>query len=81
VADAISPQALSGLIGSIYDCALDPARWDQTLPDIMHALDCHVLALNLTDLRHHRFLLTKTVGAEPYEMKQLSMARDEHVRS
>jgi hypothetical protein len=52
VADAISPQALSELIGSIYDCALDPSRWDQTLPDVMDALDCHLMALHLTDLRH-----------------------------
>jgi len=34
VADAISPQALSELIGSIYDCALDPTRWEETLPSI-----------------------------------------------
>jgi len=72
VADAISPQALSELIGSIYDCALDPSRWEQTLADVMHALDCHMLALALSDLRHHRFLLNKTVGIEPYQMEQLS---------
>ena len=29
--EAISPQALSQLIGSIYDCALEPDRWDRTL--------------------------------------------------
>lgn len=29
--DLISPQALSELIGSIYDCALDANHWDQTL--------------------------------------------------
>ena len=32
---------LSEWIGSIYDCALDPARWEQTLPDVRDALDCH----------------------------------------
>jgi DNA-binding CsgD family transcriptional regulator/PAS domain-containing protein len=72
VADAISPQALSELIGSIYDCALDPSRWEQTLTNVMHALDCHVLALNLTDRWHHRFLLTKTVGIEPYLTERAS---------
>jgi DNA-binding CsgD family transcriptional regulator/PAS domain-containing protein len=70
VADAISSQALSELIGSIYDCALDPSRWDQTLPNVMDALDCRLLALTLTDLRHHRFLLLKTVGVEPHQMEQ-----------
>jgi DNA-binding CsgD family transcriptional regulator/PAS domain-containing protein len=66
----ISPQALSELIGSIYDCALDPSRWEQTLPDLRDALECHILALHLTDLRHHRFLLNKTVGFEPYQVEQ-----------
>jgi DNA-binding CsgD family transcriptional regulator/PAS domain-containing protein len=70
MADAISPQALSDLIGSIYDCALDPSRWDQTLADVMHALDCHILGLALTDLRHHRFLLNKTIGVEPYQLSK-----------
>ena len=70
MADAISSQALSELIGSIYDCALDPSRWDQTLPNVMDALDCRLLALTLTDLRHHRFLLLKTVGVEPHQMEQ-----------
>jgi hypothetical protein len=52
MADAISPQALSDLIGSIYDCALDPSRWDRTLADVRDALDCQGLMLGLNDLRH-----------------------------
>lgn len=70
MAEAISPQVLSELIGSIYDCALDPSRWEKTLPNVMDALDCHYSALHLTDLRHHRFLLNKTVGFEPYQVEQ-----------
>jgi hypothetical protein len=50
VADAISRQAFSDLIGSIDDCALDPSRWDQTLAVVRGALDCHQLALTLSDL-------------------------------
>jgi len=53
VADAISPQALPDLIGSIYDCALDPARWEQTLADVGDALECHILNLSVNDLRDH----------------------------
>jgi hypothetical protein len=52
MAEAVSPQVMSELIGSIYDCALDPSRWEQTLSNVMDALDCHALALHLTDLRH-----------------------------
>ena len=65
--DALSPQALSELIGSIYDCALDPSHWEHTLPDFMDSLGCHIAALTITDLRHHRFLLNKFAGAEPYQ--------------
>jgi DNA-binding CsgD family transcriptional regulator/PAS domain-containing protein len=70
MADAISPQALSDLIGSIYDCALDPSRWEQTLAEITHAFDCHMLALGLTDLRQDRILLNRTVGFEPHQIEQ-----------
>jgi hypothetical protein len=62
VTDAISPQALSDLIGSIYDCALDPSRWDQTLAEVRDALDCQGLMLTLTDMRYDRLLLQKSVG-------------------
>jgi hypothetical protein len=60
--DAVSRQAFSDLIGSIYDCALDPSRWERTLGDISEALDCFALLLALTDLRHERFLIHKRVG-------------------
>jgi DNA-binding CsgD family transcriptional regulator/PAS domain-containing protein len=72
MADAISSQALSDLIGSIYDCALDPARWDQTLADIMDVLECHGLGLTLSDLRHDRLLIHKAVGPVPHQVAQLS---------
>jgi DNA-binding CsgD family transcriptional regulator len=70
--DAISRQAFSDLIGSIYDCALDPSRWERTLADVRDALDCHHLALTLTDRRHDRLLLHKGVGVEPCQMDQFS---------
>jgi hypothetical protein len=72
VVDAISPHALSELIGSICDCALDPCRWEHTLSAVMDTLDCHKLALTLTDLRHHRHLLLKTAGMEPYQIERFS---------
>jgi hypothetical protein len=59
MADAISPQALSELIGLIYDCALDPSRWEQTLPNVMDALESHIVTLHLSDLRTIVFSLTR----------------------
>ena len=66
----VSPEALSTLIGSIYDCALDPSRWDQTLGEIREALECQNAALRLNDVRNHCFLISKTVGIEPYWQEQ-----------
>jgi PAS domain-containing protein len=73
MADAISPQAFSDLIGSIYDCALDPSRWDQTLAHVSGAIDCFALLLALSDLQHERLLLHKCVGVEPYQFERLSI--------
>ena len=73
MADTISPQALSDLIGSIYDCALDPSRWDRTLADVSQALDCFALLLALTDLRHERLLIHKAAGVKPEQFERLSI--------
>jgi DNA-binding CsgD family transcriptional regulator/PAS domain-containing protein len=69
--DALSPHALSNLIGSIYDCALDPSRWDQTLIAVKDALDCRTAGLHLNDLRDGRFLINKSVGIEPEIQEQM----------
>jgi DNA-binding CsgD family transcriptional regulator/PAS domain-containing protein len=73
MADAISRQTFSDLIGSIYDCALDPSRWERTLGDISEALDCFALLLASTDLRHERLLLHKCIGVEAYQFERLSI--------
>jgi hypothetical protein len=69
--EAISPRALSKLIGSIYDCALDPDLWERTLIDIAGALDCENATLHLNDLRHDRILISKTVGMEPFWVERI----------
>jgi DNA-binding CsgD family transcriptional regulator len=70
MADAWPGPALSKLIGSIYDCALDASRWEQTLADIRDALSCETAVLSLVDLRHNRFLINRTVGIEPYWLEE-----------
>lgn len=71
MADALAPQALSGLIGSIYDCALDPARWELTLADLRRAFDSQVGMLALVDRQHDRILMHRTVGMEPRWLEEL----------
>jgi hypothetical protein len=43
----LSKGLLSGLIGSIYDCALDPAKWEPTLATVAEALDFQTALLSL----------------------------------
>jgi DNA-binding CsgD family transcriptional regulator len=61
----ISPKLLSGLIGDIYDCALDPSHWEKTLGEMVTVLNCHNALLSLTDMRYDRLLLTRGYGMNP----------------
>jgi DNA-binding CsgD family transcriptional regulator/PAS domain-containing protein len=58
----VSPHVLSELIGSIYDCTLDPSRWERALAQIMQAMSGESVILSLNDLRHDRLLIDKSVG-------------------
>jgi DNA-binding CsgD family transcriptional regulator/PAS domain-containing protein len=62
MSEPLSHQALSELIGSIYDCALDPDRWDRTLAEIGDAFGSRAAMLVLADLRDGRLLINRTVG-------------------
>jgi len=59
---AISPHIVSALIGSIYDCALDPSRWERTLTELMEAMSGESVILSLNDLRNDRLVIDKSVG-------------------
>lgn len=56
---------LSGLIGSIYDCALDPEIWSETLGNIAARLGCEKALLSLDDLHQSRNLIHRSFGWEP----------------
>jgi len=60
----IPPKMLSTLIGAVYDCALDPSRWEPTLGEMVSALDCHNALLSLTDMRYDRLMLTRGFGMD-----------------
>jgi DNA-binding CsgD family transcriptional regulator/PAS domain-containing protein len=63
--EVLSHRKLSELIGSIYDCALDPGRWEPTLSEVADTFDCAVVSLTLNDLHENRFLINKAAGWEP----------------
>ncbi len=56
------PRQLSALIGLIYDCTLDPSRWDDAIDGIRDALRCDSIILSLNDLRSGTLLIDKSVG-------------------
>jgi DNA-binding CsgD family transcriptional regulator/PAS domain-containing protein len=58
----VSPKVISALIGAIYDCALDPSRWENALGEMVAAIECHNALLSLTDMRYDRLLLTRGFG-------------------
>ena len=68
--EAISLQALSQLIGSIYDCALEPDRWDRTLSDLKDAFESQTSSVGLIDKRRGRILIHKNAGAKPEWLEQ-----------
>ncbi|PAQ00966.1 helix-turn-helix transcriptional regulator [Mesorhizobium mediterraneum] len=70
MAKALSHHELSKLIGSIYDCALDPERWEHALAGIRDALNAQTAVLHLDDLTNDRLLIHRTVGIEPYWLEQ-----------
>ena len=45
------------LVGPIYDCAINPDLWPQTLRQIADALDCQNGQIYLIDTTSQRFLL------------------------
>src|SRR5262245_57344354 len=61
---AISHQGVSDLIGRIYDCTLDPARWEPTLDAIRTLLQTATAQLALFDPRQHRILIQKTLAMD-----------------
>ena len=64
-------RAFSDLIGSIYDCALDPSQWEKALADIAKAIDCQTVLIGLSDLRNNRMLIDRMVGIEPHWKQEL----------
>jgi DNA-binding CsgD family transcriptional regulator/PAS domain-containing protein len=62
---ALSISSFSSLVGSIYECVLDPAQWDRTLSQIAGTFACEKAVLSLNDLKTGRMLIKKSVGWEP----------------
>lgn len=60
----IQAETLSDLIGSIYDCALDPGRWPATLTELRLALGFKNAAMNLQAMPSGKMLVNVASGIE-----------------
>jgi DNA-binding CsgD family transcriptional regulator len=56
--------AFSHVVGAIYDCAIDPRRWPETLTALRHALGYANAILGLNELPSGRLLLNVSSGIE-----------------
>lgn len=60
-----SAEALSDLIGQIYDCALDPARWEPVVARVQELMRCMNAVLAVQAIPSGRILLKATSGIDP----------------
>ncbi len=61
---AITAERIADLIGAIYDCALDPALWPETIDAIRQELEFHNAAIEVRALPSTEMTLNISVGIE-----------------
>ena len=70
MAMTVSAEELSTVIGSIYDCAIDPAAWERTLGELRAVFRCASAQLAAFDLTQRRAALVRSSGIEPLWLEQ-----------
>ena len=73
----ISPERLSTLIGRIYDCAIEPDLWPQTMREICNDLRCLFSAILLVDLKHSRHRVVANWNAEEFARRAIGRHAEE----
>jgi DNA-binding CsgD family transcriptional regulator/PAS domain-containing protein len=68
---AIAVEAMSDLVASIYDCAIDPNEWPRTLAALCEAMNFKSAALNLRSYPSGDILLLYTTGIEQHWLEKL----------
>lgn len=75
--DLPSLDEISALIGTIYDCALNPGLWETMLSGVKGMLRAHNASLNMIDLVSGRAMLVKTIGIDPYWLERFRLYGEE----
>lgn len=74
---AISPERFSELIGRIYDCAIEPDLWPQTMKAICEELRCLLGAILLVDMKHSRHRVMAHCNAEEFARRSIGEHAEE----
>ena len=61
---AIPLETFSQVVEEIYDCALEPSRWQETVGLIAKLMLSRACTLGIHDWEHHRAEMTFMVGIE-----------------
>ena len=69
----ITPDRLSEIIGSIYDCVITPDRWAPTLSDIVDELNFATGALSVHDVATGNMRVHVTVGMDQKWIEQTTL--------
>lgn len=73
--DELSAERLSELIGLIYDCVIDPARWQHAIDALRQALDFATAEITVMRLPDGAPLLSVTSGIAPEWLPRFQQAR------
>ncbi len=75
----IPAEEFSALVGSIYDCALDPGLWPGVLMTIVGELEFRTASLALQRMPGGELLLDVTVGVSPDDLARMRLYGNEVV--
>jgi DNA-binding CsgD family transcriptional regulator/PAS domain-containing protein len=73
--DALRPENLSSIIADIYDCALEPGRWNETLIQINSAVQGAYTTISLSD---PKFSMPRMVAHSPWDPVMLKILNEEY---
>jgi PAS domain-containing protein len=73
----ISQERLSTLIGRIYDCAIEPDLWPQTMREICEDLRCLFSAILLVDLKYSRHRVVANWNADEFARRSIGPHAEE----
>jgi DNA-binding CsgD family transcriptional regulator len=76
MADLVSPQRLSRMIGAIYDGVLDHSRWEQTIVDVKDSFSCQTAIELLLPHIRRAVMISSVLGVCEIERTRMAQLLD-----